>query len=57
MELIEQVQEVLGEIQDAYVLKAVLEKVLKAPIEHKMPELSALLVNNRYQKWQQWSIL
>ena len=54
---IEQVQEVLGEIQDAYVLRAVLEKILKAPIKHKMPELSALLANNRYQKWQQWSIL
>ena len=54
---IEQVQEVLGEIQDAYVLRAVLEKILKAPIKRKMPELSALLANNRYQKWQQWSIL
>lgn len=54
---IEEVQEVLGEIQDAYVLKAVLEKILKASIKRKMPELSALLANNRYQKWQQWSIL
>ena len=54
---IEQVQEVLGDIQDAYVLRAVLEKILNTPIKRKMPELSALLANNRYQKWQQWSIL
>ena len=54
---IEQVQEVLGEIQDAYVLRAVLEKILRSPIKRKMPELSALLANNRYQKWQQWSVL
>ena len=54
---IEQVQEVLGDIQDAYVLRAVLEKILNTPIKRKMPELSVLLANNRYQKWQQWSIL
>ena len=54
---IEQVQEVLGDIQDAYVLRAILEKILNTPIKRKMPELSALLANNRYQKWQQWSIL
>lgn len=57
LQQIEQVQEVLGEIQDAYVLRAVLEKILEAPIKRKMPELSALLANNRYQKWQEWSIL
>lgn len=57
LEQIEQIQAVLGEIQDAYVLRAVLEQVLKTPIKQKMPELAQLLNHTRDQKWQQWSIL
>ncbi len=54
---IEQIQEVLGQIQDCYVLREVLEKVLNSAIPDKMPELATLLTKTRYQKWQEWSIL
>ena len=54
---IEQVQEVLGHIQDCYVLKEVLEDVLKSAIAEKMPELNAIFTQTRYQKWQEWSAL
>ena len=54
---IEQIQEVLGQIQDCYVLRAVLEKTLKSAIAKKMPKLATLLTKTRYQKWQEWLIL
>ncbi len=54
---IEQIQEVLGQIQDCYVLREVLEKVLKSAIAEGMPELATLLTKTRYQKWQEWEIL
>jgi CHAD domain-containing protein len=54
---IEQIQEVLGQIQDCHVLRNVLEKVLKSSIAETMPELSNLLTETRHQKWQEWSIL
>ncbi len=54
---IEKIQEVLGQIQDCYVLRAVLEKVLKSAIADKMSELATLLSKTRYEKWQEWSIL
>jgi CHAD domain-containing protein len=51
---IEQIQEVLGQIQDCYVLKEVLSKVLKSALINKMPILATLLAQTRYQKWQEW---
>ena len=54
---IEKIQEVLGQIQDCYVLREILEKVLKSAIAVKMPELAALFSKIRYEKWQEWSIL
>ena len=54
---IEQIQEVLGQIQDCYILREVLEKVLKSAIADKMPQLATLLTQTRYQKWQEWAIL
>lgn len=54
---IEQIQEVLGQIQDCYVLKEVLEQVLKTAIAKKMPELATLLSNTRSEKWQEWQSL
>ncbi|MGF1588638.1 MAG: CHAD domain-containing protein [Pleurocapsa sp.] len=54
---VEQIQEVLGQIQDAHVLKEVLEKVLKSPIADRMPELAELLLKERSQKWREWQIL
>ena len=54
---IEQIQEVLGEIQDCYVLREVLEKVLDSSIRRKMPQLATQLTETRYQKWQEWLVL
>ena len=54
---IEQIQEVLGQIQDCYVLRKILEKSLKSAIAKKMPELAALLSKTRYEKWQEWQTL
>jgi CHAD domain-containing protein len=57
LQQIEQIQEVLGQIQDCHVLRNILEKVLKSSIAETMPELSNLLTETRHQKWQEWSIL
>ena len=54
---IEQIQEILGQIQDVHVLRKVLEKALKSPIADLMPELANLLLKNRYHKWLEWQIL
>ncbi|MBE9045316.1 CHAD domain-containing protein [Pleurocapsales cyanobacterium LEGE 10410] len=54
---IEQLQEVLGQIQDAYVLRKVLEKVLKSAIAEQMPELANLCLKTRYQNWLEWQNL
>ncbi len=54
---IEQIQEVLGEIQDCYVLREVLEKVLNSAIAKQMPKLATQLTETRYQKWQEWLLL
>ena len=54
---IEQIQEVLGQIQDCYVLREVLEKVLKSAIAEKMPKLAKHFTNTRYEKWQEWQTL
>ena len=54
---IEEIQEVLGQIQDCYVLRVVLEKILRSAIAKKMPKLAIHFSNIRYQKWQEWQIL
>ena len=54
---VEQVQEILGQIQDVHVLRKVLEKKLRSPIFEKMPELTSLLIQIRYQKWLEWQEL
>lgn len=54
---IKQIQSVLGEIQDSFVLKEVLEKVLQADIADKIPTLATQLQETRYQKWQEWEKL
>ena len=54
---IKQLQSVLGEIQDSFVLREVLEQVLPTNIADRMPTLDTKLQANRYQKWQEWSVL
>ena len=54
---IKQIQEVLGQIQDCYVLREVLETALDTAVAAKMPELANLLSKTKYQKWLEWQIL
>ncbi|MEM7591317.1 MAG: CHAD domain-containing protein [Cyanobacteria bacterium P01_A01_bin.83] len=55
---IEQIQEVLGEIQDIHVLKKKLENTLgRSPIASQLPRLAELLLIERYQKWLEWEVL
>ena len=62
---VEQIQEILGQIQDVHVLRKVLEKKLRceamplglSPISQKMPQLASLLSQIRYQKWFEWQEL
>ena len=54
---IEQIQEVLGQIQDTHVLRKVLEKTINYPISSEMPQLAELLLKTRYQKWLEWQTL
>ncbi|MEM8718381.1 MAG: CHAD domain-containing protein [Cyanobacteria bacterium P01_G01_bin.39] len=58
LDKIEQIQEVLGEIQDIHVLKKKLENTLgRSPIASQLPRLAELLLIERYQKWLEWEVL
>lgn len=54
---IEQIQEILGQIQDFHVLRKVLKKSLKTSIDDHLPSLAELLLEGRYRNWLQWEIL
>ncbi|MGK7899686.1 MAG: CHAD domain-containing protein [Xenococcus sp. (in: cyanobacteria)] len=54
---IEQIQEILGQIQDCYVLRKILEKILQSEIAEQMPKLAKHFTNTRYGKWQEWQVL
>jgi CHAD domain-containing protein len=51
---IKQVQEILGNLQDIIVLEKWLVKVFGSQVNPKFPNLTNLLVTNRYQLWQEW---
>jgi CHAD domain-containing protein len=51
---VKQVQEVLGNIQDGFVLIDFLADVLETDVQTEMPELAARLTEIRYQQWQEW---
>jgi CHAD domain-containing protein len=51
---IKDIQTVLGDIQDSVVLRDCLQSILGKKLEQKMPVFSKLLLDNRYQKWQEW---
>ncbi len=51
---VKEVQKVLGDLQDSFVLKAFLNGFYDGKPEKKLPTLAALLENKRYQKWQEW---
>ncbi|PMB12378.1 CHAD domain-containing protein [Fischerella thermalis CCMEE 5282] len=51
------IQDILGSIQDSIVLAEWLESILESEIQTQIPTIAALLVENRYQMWQQWQPL
>ncbi len=65
LQQVEEIQEILGQIQDTHVLRKVLEKTLRreamplglSPIAERMPELASLLLKIRYHKWLEWQNL
>jgi CHAD domain-containing protein len=54
---IKEIQSLLGEIQDSFVLAEFLSDTLKSEITVKLPSLAARLSETRYQVWQQWQPL
>ncbi|HIK52732.1 MAG TPA: CHAD domain-containing protein [Oscillatoriales cyanobacterium M59_W2019_021] len=54
---IKQTQEVLGNIQDGFVFAEFLTDVLKVDASETMPELTARIIDLRYQQWQEWESL
>ena len=57
LQQIKKIQSVLGEIQDSFVLRKVLEQILQKDITKKIPTLATQLQKNRYRKWQEWEQL
>jgi CHAD domain-containing protein len=51
------IQEVLGAIQDSFVLGDFLEKTLDSEQKDRLPTLFDRLAQNRYESWQDWQIL
>jgi CHAD domain-containing protein len=54
---IKDIQTVLGDMQDSFVLGEFLFHVLDFDVQKKMPTLTAQLKENRWQKWQDWQKL
>lgn len=55
--LIKNIQTVLGEIQDSFVLGSFLTEVFATDFSKTMPNMASLLTTSRYNKWQQWQQL
>ncbi|MBD2431461.1 MULTISPECIES: CHAD domain-containing protein [Fischerella] len=51
------IQDILGSIQDSMVLAEWLEGIFESEIQTQIPNVAALLAENRYQMWQQWQPL
>jgi CHAD domain-containing protein len=54
---VEEVQEILGAINDRSVLSDLLTDVLNSEIHHQLPTLACLFTDNIYHLWQQWQSL
>ncbi|BAZ46356.1 CHAD domain containing protein [Chondrocystis sp. NIES-4102] len=57
LDKIADLQEVLGEIQDCYVLREFLSEIFDKKLEKKLPSLIKQFSEKRYQKWQEWQDL
>ena len=51
---IKNIQEVLGEIQDCYILREFLEQIFGLEPEKKLPTLARIIAEKRYEKWLEW---
>lgn len=51
------IQEILGHIQDGFVLAEFLESALKSKLKNILPTLDTQLAEASYQAWQQWRSL
>ena len=54
---IKKIQEVLGDIQDCFVLASFLATVFGSDLPKQVPTLLTQFQTNRHQKWQEWLIL
>ncbi|MGD2180550.1 CHAD domain-containing protein [Lusitaniella coriacea] len=54
---IKEIQTILGEIQDSFVLAEFLNPLLKSNLADRMPALWEILVKTRQEKWHDWQIL
>lgn len=50
----QQIQTILGEIQDSIVLAEFISSVLESDMKQQMPTFNKKLAENRYNSWQQW---
>lgn len=51
------IQEILGQMQDSFVLEEFLTDVLQSKIKSLLPTLASQLAQTSYQAWQQWQPL
>ena len=54
LEEIENIQAILGVIQDCFILENFLDDVLKQDLQEAMPTISQILKENRQEQWQKW---
>lgn len=54
---LKKIQDILGSIQDSMVLIEWLVNIFESEFQIEFPTLAALLIQNRYQMWQQWQPL
>jgi CHAD domain-containing protein len=57
LEKIKDLQEILGVIQDCFVLKSFFTNNFQVNLEKKLPNLIQKFNQQRYQKWQEWQSL
>jgi len=53
---ISQIQTILGNIQDDFILRQFLKDILEVELEKVTPTLADILEKNSLEKWQQWQI-
>lgn len=57
LEDVKRIQEILGQMQDSFVLGEFLTDVLQSEIEDELPTLAEQLSKSSYQAWQEWQPL